>query len=117
MDAFGEFFGGEPDEVFKAGGIERGERYRFDGDVDGAGFALAGERDLGVGEEAGVEEMLGGVGEGVVDEELAWGEAGDGEELGVSVGGGVLEDDVGDGVLGVGEGCGGEKEEGGEGSA
>ena len=101
VDAGGEFFGGKPDEVFEAGGEELVEGDGVDVDDDGAGAGGVAVIDGGVGEEAGVEEALGGVGEGVVAEGLAGLEAGDGEELGGGVGVGVPERDAGNGVLGV----------------
>ncbi len=101
VDAGGELVGGEPDEVFEAGGEEFVEGDGFEIDDDAAAHAGAGVVDGGVGEEAGVEEMLGCVAEGVLGEELAGFEAGDGGELGSGIGAGVFVGDAGDGVLGV----------------
>jgi hypothetical protein len=101
VDAGGELFGGEPDEVFEAGGEELVERDGLEADDEAATHAGAGVVDGGVGEEAGVEQALGGVAEGVGVEHLAGLEAGGGEQLGGGVGAGVPEGDAGDGVLGM----------------
>jgi hypothetical protein len=66
---------------------------------------VAGKKHLRIHEQAGVEQMLSGVGQRIMREELAGSKAGDCEELGVSIGGSALEDDVRDRVLGA-RGCG-----------
>jgi len=55
VDAVGELFGGEPGEVFEAGGEELAEGDGLEIDDEASGFAGAGVADLGVQKEAGVQ--------------------------------------------------------------